>query len=528
MTRFIWYLVTVFSLMACAKIVPPDGGDIDSTPPRDTLMVPLNESTRFNSKTIYIEFNEYVRLNDIYNQMIVSPPLKNTPEIRVKKKGVLIALKDTLLPNVTYTMNFGEGIVDITEGNPASSLLYVFSTGDELDSLVMRGRILDSYTGNPISGAKVMLYQDDVDSLPRTEKPYYFTRTDDLGNYTFRYLKYGEYKLFALSEENRNYLFDDPTEGIAFKNELVVPYNPSDSIFIDDLYMSVEQDTLQYMMGYSADSTGLLKTKWYNAISLFPPTVSRVNDRPFMTWKEGRDSLFIWDRAITQGTEEWYLTFESTVDTLELETLAFAERMLQEKGGKPGAIGVNDSLLLRFDRPIYQLDSSLVRFYRDSIELPGRIGPVSDPFAVLFDLNMKADSAYRIELLPGSIRSREGWTHDTLLWSFRTHPPDHFGTVKFQLNVPNELEAGILEVYKDNGVVVLTEMIAKDTLLIMEEMLPASYKARFISDTNRNGRWDPANYDAKIGPEKVYNLSEAITVRSNWELDLEWDISDAP
>lgn len=156
--------------------------------------------------------------------------------------------------------------------------------------------------------------------------------------------------------------------------------------------------------------------------------------------------------------------------------------------------------------------------------MDGILGPVTDPFAVWFDFPKEPDHSYRIEMLPGAIRSREGWTHDTLSWSFRTHPEDHFGTVKFALNVQDDLKQGVLEVYKENGLVVFSEMIYSDTLISMGNMLPASYNARFIVDSNQNGRWDPISYDRKEEPEKVFNLGEAIVVRSNWELDLEWDI----
>lgn len=510
---------------SCAKIVPPDGGDQDFEAPRDTLMVPLNQSTYFNSKTIYIEFNEYVRLNDIYNELIVSPPLKYQPEIRIKKKGVLIQLKDTLYPDVTYTMNFGEGIVDVTEGNPAKGLLYAFSTGPMLDSLTVSGKVLDAYTGGAVEDAKVMLYQDDVDSLPRTERPYYFTTTNASGEYRFEYLKEGEYKLFALLESNRNYFFDDPTESIAFMDELVSPVTPSDTVRMPDLFMSMEVDTTQYLMAYDVDSTGLLKTKWFSDLNeVLLPEVELVGDTSFVTWVEGKDSLFLWKEPIKGTQQEWIFSYYEAADTLEGEVLDFAELKMNSKTVTSPNWDADSALIWRFDRPVASFDTSKISLVKDSIPMAVQAMAVADPFAVKFEADLVDAANYELELLPAAIESREGYKNDTLVWTFQTFEAEHYGKVKLNVTVPVEGEQYILEIYKSETVVERFQFNTS-TSFTVERMQPGTFSARICTDSNGNGKWDPAFYARHIQPEKVYNLAESITVRSNWEIELDWDLN---
>ncbi|MEO0403275.1 MAG: Ig-like domain-containing protein, partial [Bacteroidota bacterium] len=205
----------IICLCACAKVVPPDGGDVDKTPPNLILVSPPNYTTNFQSETIYLEFDEFVQLSDVYNQLVVSPPLEQRPEIRIKKKGVILELKELLKSNTTYTFNFGSGIGDLTENNSAEELVYVISTGDVLDSLRVDGLVRDAFTNEAVEGAKVMLYQSNEDSLPKTTKPFYFGLTKADGSFSIQNMAQGNYKTFILKEANNNYLFDDPaTESI--------------------------------------------------------------------------------------------------------------------------------------------------------------------------------------------------------------------------------------------------------------------------------------------------------------------------
>ncbi len=209
---------------SCANIVPPDGGPRDTDPPIVLRSTPPNFSTNFKDDRIRIYFDEYVELKNIRQKLIVSPPLESRPEFRLRGRSVIMEInKEELMPNTTYNFFFDDAIVDITEGNPIMNYRFVFSTGDYLDSLSVKGNVIDAYTREPEEGVYVMLYDEIYDSVPYLEKPVYVAKADKSGNFEINFIRKGKYKIFALKDENANYIYDLPEEKIAFLDSLIVP-----------------------------------------------------------------------------------------------------------------------------------------------------------------------------------------------------------------------------------------------------------------------------------------------------------------
>ena len=208
--------------LACANPIPPAGGDRDETPPQiDTAGSTPNYQTNFSKQPIEVTFDEWIELNDIYNQVIVSPPLSENPEVKIKKRTVIFTFPEgeELRPNATYTINFGEGIRDLTEKNPAD-VRFVFSTRDQLDSLSMSGLIVDALTGEAAEGVLFLLYENLADSVVFTERPFYFGKTDKAGRFEINNIKEGVFKGLALKDEGMKYLFDSE-EAIGFPDSLI-------------------------------------------------------------------------------------------------------------------------------------------------------------------------------------------------------------------------------------------------------------------------------------------------------------------
>ncbi|MCI5057586.1 MAG: Ig-like domain-containing protein, partial [Flavobacteriales bacterium] len=166
-------MILLVTVVSCAQQQAPTGGPKDTAPPRIISSNPQNFSTGFNEDFIELEFNEFVQLKGIQKQMIISPPLKEKLDIKTKGKSVRLPMPKSLKPNVTYVINFGEGITDITEFNPLDSNLFVFSTGDFIDSLKIRGKVKDAKSLKPLDAILVMLYEENIDSLPYQIKPTY-------------------------------------------------------------------------------------------------------------------------------------------------------------------------------------------------------------------------------------------------------------------------------------------------------------------------------------------------------------------
>ena len=243
-------LMALFS-QRCANAVAPTGGPKDTKPPVVVGTVPENHSTNFVGKKIEITFDEYVTLDNAKQNVMISPPMKEKPDIKLKNKTVVVKFKEPLADNTTYTINFGTAIKDLHEGNLFENYLYSFSTGDHVDSLSIAGKVLNAVDQKPVEDAYVSLYaadQANLDSLPLSEIPNYITKTDKEGKFRLDGLADKQYLVFALKDANANLYFDLPNEEVAFLDTLVrasypqkPPTTPSaDSTTLDSLTMQVD------------------------------------------------------------------------------------------------------------------------------------------------------------------------------------------------------------------------------------------------------------------------------------------------
>jgi len=236
----------IFFLVAagCAQQGSPSGGPKDETPPAVVSSSPANYSNHFKATKAEIVFDEYLVLDNVNQQLIISPPLEEKPVIKLKGKTLQIEIPGELRENTTYTFNFGNAIKDLHEGNKLQNFEYVFSTGETVDSLSVRGSLTYAFDlKTPKEPMYIMLYGDLRDSIPLIEPPFYIGRSDDKGNFSVNNLRPGVYKVFALKDANNNFLFDLPTEEIAFlDSNLIVSAEYFKSIF--EARDSVSNDSL--------------------------------------------------------------------------------------------------------------------------------------------------------------------------------------------------------------------------------------------------------------------------------------------
>src|ERR1035437_9973576 len=218
-------LVFLFLISSCAQVVAPGGGKKDITPPRAVKYAPDSAQLNFKSRSIEITFDEFIHLQDLNNQLIVSPPLQNTPDVTVKNKKVLIEFnkKDSLKPNTTYCISFGNAIQDLDENNPIDNFRYIFSTGTYIDSLTIKGKVENAFDHKTEKGILVMLYSDLRDSVVYKKLPEYFSKTKEDGSFQINNIRKGKYKIVALKDGNANYKYDGETESIGFSDALVDP-----------------------------------------------------------------------------------------------------------------------------------------------------------------------------------------------------------------------------------------------------------------------------------------------------------------
>jgi hypothetical protein len=205
----------------CANIVPPPGGKRDSIPPVLVRAVPKDSTTNFQGNRINLVFDEYVQVENFQQNVIISPLPKTTPGQTSKLNTISLRLRDTLEPNTTYSINFGNSIKDINEGNVMKNFTYVFSTGPYLDSLTLSGTVLLAETGKVDSTLTVMLHRKGDDSAVFKEKPRYVTKLDGKGNFSFHNLPSGKFYLYALQDETRTYLYRSNRSLFAFADSAI-------------------------------------------------------------------------------------------------------------------------------------------------------------------------------------------------------------------------------------------------------------------------------------------------------------------
>ena len=211
-----------FIITGCAQVGTPSGGPKDSIAPQLVSAQPNLKSTNFKSNKIVLTFDEYVDVQDVQTNVLVSPFPKTSPTISFKLKTVTIKLKDTLKENTTYAINFGNAIRDNNEGNPYKNFTYVFSTGNTVDSLTLSGKIIVSEIGKADSTISAILYRNAHDSAVQTRKPDYLTRPDGQGNFTFTNLSAGSYKVYALKDGDGGKTYNSAIEEFGFSDDIII------------------------------------------------------------------------------------------------------------------------------------------------------------------------------------------------------------------------------------------------------------------------------------------------------------------
>lgn len=226
---------------ACASIGSPDGGPYDETPPQVVRCFPANQAVNSDKKRIAILFNEYVKLDGANENIVVSPPQQEMPNIRAEGKRVKIDLYDTLTANTTYTIDFGDAIVDNNEGNPLGLFTYTFSTGGHIDTMEVAGTVLNAADLEPIKGILVGLQSNLADSAFTTQPLSRVARTNGSGRFTIKGVAPGRYRIFALKDADGDFRFSQKSELIAFDTTVIEPTCGPDVRF-DTLW----RDTVHY------------------------------------------------------------------------------------------------------------------------------------------------------------------------------------------------------------------------------------------------------------------------------------------
>ena len=342
----LFYIFCIASIIVgCARMGSPDGGWYDDDPPRVIGATPEDKATNVKSKKITILFDEFIKLEDATNKVIVSPPQLEQPEIKASGKKIIVELQDTLKDKTTYTIDFSDAISDNNEGNPMGNYTYSFSTGEQIDTFEVSGYVLDASNLEPIKGIAVGLYDDLADSAFKTKPLMRISRTDGSGHFVIKGVAPGTYRAYALQDADGDFRFTQKGEMIAFNHDTFEPSSKPDTrvdtVWRDSLHIDAllqkpythflpDDITLLAFKQLQTDRT-LLKTERVepNKISMYftygdslLPQIKGLNfkaDSAFIIeTNEKRDTIHYWIRDTTlvnQDTLSMDITYHVT-DTL--------------------------------------------------------------------------------------------------------------------------------------------------------------------------------------------------------------------
>ncbi len=559
--RWVGVVVSLSVFSACAQIVSPSGGPRDSRPPQlDSLLSTPNYQTNFQKQDILLVFDEFIKLEDPYGQLVVSPPLSKRPSLEVEKYRRLrfrFAEDEILHPNTTYTIYFGQAIRDFTEGNVAD-LRFVFSTGERIDSLRAEGQLVDARTGEAVGDVLVFLYEARTwsDSAVNRQLPFYFTRTDETGHYVFENLRRDTFRLFALEDANANYRFDQLSERIAFLDKEVVTGRDTSGTEQWPLLRLFEQEKPLQLLDVEAKSYGFLSLLFNR--SPWDLEVQALPEPDFIYRKVEQDSLLIWYHQADAAAWALVCRAEDFVDTvfvrpeqrsafLQARVLGFRQtgpsafvaapaRGKGEGRSQRGSASLSLPVLrqlpgmpvvLAFDAPLEAVEGSLLIWQRDSLE---EISPPHfaidsvDARRVLFTADWQAGSTYRLLALPGAFRDVYAATHDSLYRAWQIRSEEDLSSLRLKLNFPDSTQNYLLHLLKGQELIQAKTASGQAVLeWYFPALEPGDYVLEVVEDANGNGRWDTGNFWKARQAERLF-VRSLEPLRPNWEVQAEVEV----
>ena len=513
-------------MASCAKRGSINGGDKDTIAPVLKASFPKNFSTNFNGREIKLVFDEYVKLKNINKQLIISPPMKNQPEIlpQTASKTLTIKLRDTLQPNTTYSFNFGQSIEDNNEGNPFSQFKYVFSTGSYIDSLKIKVKVKDALEKKVDNFVSVMLYEINEkfnDSTIYKEFPRYITNTlDSLEVVTIENIKAGKYLLAAL-KDNGNNKFNPKSDKIGFQKQYVTI--PNDTIFEVELFKEklpfkaikpTQGSGNKLIMGYEGNPKDM-KVAVKNGSEIIPSLVTQFPKK---------DSVQVWFKTMKADSLQVAVEKDSFKKDFIVKLKKQKSDTLSISPVFAGNLPLRERFALSSSIPLVKFDKSKISvFNKDSIAVPFETEYDDFQQKLYFNFSKEALERYKIELLPGALTDFYEKSNDTLTYNIATKNASDYGNLKVILENAKRFPI-IVELTDKTGKVKATAYAESNPEIEFLALEPDKYTLRIIYDDNKNKVWDTGSFMEKRQSEEVIYFPKELDVRANWDVEQPFDI----
>ena len=580
--RIFSILCIVLLIYACAnRGQGPTGGPKDVTPPKVVKSTPRNGAVNFKKKLIEIDFDENISIDKASENVIISPPQVKPPDVKALGNKAIVNFNQDLLDSTTYSVNFGNAIVDLNEKNVLKNFLFSFSTGNQIDTLRISGTVLNAEDLNPISGIIVGIYAETDDKV-FAKKPFLrIGKTDESGHFSIDNIKKGTYKVFALGDDNRDYFYE-PSEGLAMLDSVVTPTfrmeEKKDTVWKDSTHV----DSIRTHMGphFLPDNLVLQYFKetkkrqylvknerkepyefnlFFSAPAAELPTIKPLNfnwDNKFLLQKNStKDSLTYWltdsmvwkidtlVMAVTYMKTDSLMNLVPATDTLNL----FQRKTISKnKTGKSGistkvehykftnniasSFDVYNPVFFHFETPLETAELSKIKLYQkmDTVLKPIKFKWVqSDSTQMNYAIQYKwvPEKSYELKIDSATFTSIYRRVSDKFTGTFKIKSLEEYSKIKLLLT--NFNPKIVLQVLDTKDTPIMTKK-AEEKGTIFENLKPGDYYIRLFIDGNGNGKWDTGELATRKQPEQVYYYPKKLTLMANWEFEETWDYKQTP
>lgn len=540
-TRFSLLMLTILTVISCARQGSPTGGPKDETPPVFLKADPdtLDTNVDVNLQEATINFDEYILLKEYSKNVVVSPSFQIPPIVTpqaLAKKNISIKFQEPLLPNTTYSFNFGDAIQDFNENNKLSNFQYVFSTGSFIDSLKVTGRVNSSYDFKLPEKILVGLYKVDStykDSIILQKKPYYIARANDKGEYQLNYLASGKYKLIAFEDKVENVMYDYGKERLAFHNE-PIELNANQQINLN----LFNQKPAYRKPEASFKQEGLIVFKTTGAtddVTITP--VGKEFKTAYIQKFPRQDSINFWfnpkvDTIVGRSAKlNFKVQHKDQIDEVSaLYSKSNTERKLEFKAINDQKLAPNKPFKIQANAPIKSLDLSKIYVFKDTVSIPFKVSiDTVNAQNLNFAFEKNLDEKFEVNIYPNALTDVLGEKNDTLAYPIKMGTRGDFGHLKLTLqNEPSK--PFILQFLKtDKDFTVIEEIYnpANKNYFEFNFIEPGEYLFRLLVDENENGKWDTGDYLSGKQPEPIYLYPEPIKIRAMWDATETWVLGEA-
>ncbi|MBK7409266.1 MAG: Ig-like domain-containing protein [Saprospirales bacterium] len=513
------------TLSSCAQVASLTGGPRDTIPPQlDSARSTPNFQTRFEKQPILLVFDEFIDLKDVFNQVVVSPPLAKRPTVTLEKyRHVKLAFdKDEVLrPEATYTIQFGDAIKDFTEGN-AAPIRFIFSTGDYIDSLRVTGTVVDAFSGKPVDKVLVLLYDNLADTVVRTERPFYFAKTNAQGVFQIENVKSDTFKIFALEDANLNYLFDQATERIGFQDAFI---HPGDSVQLPIQLRFFQEELPLRRQGQQTPFPGLVKLPFNRE----PWDLALTASDSILSSETVKDTVFLWHEL--PDTLSWMVYLQSG-DWLDTVTTRPGSRpgnwdqlrLLSEAKGSKAQLNPTQPIEVKWNFPVKTVEMDSIQLWSDSIRLEDmnlRLYPDTTNLRMWhIHFNWLEAQSYQLLMLPNALEGWQGLTNDSLVFNYRMGQRSDPGSLHLHIDSLEIGQTYLVELMQQESPIRRFTLNGDqpnwETWIL--GMAPGTYQIRLTEDRNSDARWTPGNYGLKLQPERLLTWPLE-PVRANWEVE---------